>query len=98
MRRMLPDWLLQVTWFLAAVCATGGFWYFLSQKNQFGTLWMGFGALSLMLLAVTFHIHNGLARPAEVTPSTPESGLGASGEPFLLTPVKRRGPPKPNGE
>jgi hypothetical protein len=101
---MFPNWLLQLTWFLASVCATGAFWYFLSQKNQLGTQWTGFGAIVFVLLAVTLHIRNGLARRARAAPSRlvpallPESGRGASGEPFLLTPAKRRGPPKANGE
>jgi hypothetical protein len=57
---MIPDWLIQLTWFAAGVFATGAFWYFLSNKNYPATLWTGFAALVLALAAVAFHLHNGL--------------------------------------
>jgi hypothetical protein len=90
MQRMIPDWLLQLTWFLAGVCATGGFWYFLSQKNHIATLWMGFGALVLALLAVAFHIHNGLFWRADGSRSV-GSGIASSAEPKPAIP-----PPSPS--
>jgi hypothetical protein len=65
---MLPDWTPTLAWFLAGICATGGFWYFLSQKNYIATLWTGFAAVCLALLAVTMHVHNSMARPREPQP------------------------------
>ena len=61
---MIPDWLIQLTWFAAGVCATGAFWYFLSKQNYLPALWSGFGALVLALTAVTFHLHNDLKHKA----------------------------------
>jgi hypothetical protein len=79
---MFPDWLLQLTWFCAGVCATGGFWYFLTQKNYVAALWMGFGAVVLVLLGISFHIHNTLVRRAETATlnsvSPPASGQNGS--------------------
>jgi SPFH domain / Band 7 family len=62
MRRMAPDWLIQLIWFIASVFATGAIWYFLSQHKPVFALWSMFGAAVTVLLAVTLLIQNDLAR------------------------------------
>jgi hypothetical protein len=69
---MIPEWLIQLTWFAASVCATGVFWFFLSNKNYVATLWTGFATIVLSLAAVTLHIHNDIKRRAA---DAPESAL-----------------------
>lgn len=59
---MTPDWLVQLTWFAAGIAATGGFWYFLGQRNYHGTLWAGYFTVMFALLAVAFLVRNDLIR------------------------------------
>lgn len=58
MPKIIPDWMLQLTWFAAGVCATGAIWYFLAQKRRGGALLAGLGAFAFAALAVAFHIRN----------------------------------------
>lgn len=63
MTKLIPDWMVQVAWFAAGICATGAFWYFLSQKDYTGTVLTGLGALIFAGLAVYLHIRkDGSAR------------------------------------
>lgn len=66
-RRLTPDWLIQIAWFIAGVFATGAIWYFLSQNNYHFALWSGFGATVCALLAVTLLIRNDLVRREQAT-------------------------------
>jgi hypothetical protein len=55
MSKAIPDWLVQVVWFAAGICATGAVWYFLSQKDYTWTVVAALGALVLAVLAVYLH-------------------------------------------
>lgn len=79
---MTPDWLHQSLWFVSGVFATGAFWYFLSQKNYHATLWSGFGAVVVALLAVVLLIRNDLIRRERELPASPPPE--ARQEPFFL--------------
>ncbi len=57
--RAVPTWLVQVAWFLAGICATGAFWYFLSQKDYTWTFLAGLGALVFAGVAVYLHMQVG---------------------------------------
>lgn len=56
MRIRVPNWLLQVTWFIAGVFGTGAFWYYLSQNNSVLTCVAAAGAVLFAALAVGLHI------------------------------------------
>ncbi|MDQ7815874.1 MAG: hypothetical protein RDU14_02530 [Melioribacteraceae bacterium] len=56
--RKVPEWLIQSSWFLAGVCATGAVWYLLSIKEYFGATIAGIGAVIFYLLAVFLHRSN----------------------------------------
>lgn len=51
----MPEWLIQITWFVAGVFATGAFWYFLSVKNNEAALFSGIAAIVLAGLAAYLH-------------------------------------------
>jgi hypothetical protein len=55
MSKVIPDWMVQVAWFAAGICATGAFWYFLSQNDYTWTIVTGLGALVFAGLAVYLH-------------------------------------------
>jgi hypothetical protein len=55
MQRVIPDWLLQLVWFLAAVCATGAVWYFLSRNDYASALFSAFGAIAFTVVAICLH-------------------------------------------
>lgn len=60
MRKMIPDWVIQITWILASISGGGALWYFLSQHKYHVALWTGYLAVALIVLGVAFHIHNGI--------------------------------------
>ncbi len=99
MRKMTPDWLLNTTWFVAGIAATGAFFYFLSEKNVYGTLWSGYVAVVVALLAIVLHIRNDFIRRENTTSPTPQSGgaesfsVPATGS-GSLTPPASSPPPK----
>jgi len=84
---MTPDWLLQLTWFVAGVFATGAFWYFLAQHSYKGTLWTGLAAAALALLAVAGHIRNDIIRRRQ--PGKDEITIEADGEVVRFTEMLR---------
>jgi hypothetical protein len=55
MSKVIPDWMVQIAWFAAGICATGAFWYFLSQNDYSWTVVTGLGALVFASLAVYLH-------------------------------------------
>ena len=55
MKKILPEWLVQITWFVAGVFGTGALWYFLSIKNSEAALISGVAAIVLAVLAVFLH-------------------------------------------
>lgn len=110
MRHMTPDWVLQLTWFLAAMGATGALWYFLAQKNFHGVLWSCYFTAVLVLLAISLHVRNDLVRKEEARASTARAGAStmaeplkpalpppsaASSEPTPSTPLTREAPQAP---
>ena len=55
MHRLIPAWLIQLTWFIAGIFATGATWFFLS-KGDIGATWLSvFGAASTASIAVVLH-------------------------------------------
>jgi hypothetical protein len=56
MTKAIPDWMIQVAWFAAGICATGAFWYFLSQKEHTWTIVAAVGALGFASLAICLHM------------------------------------------
>ena len=55
MSKSIPDWMVQVAWFAAGICATGAFWYFLSKNDYTWAVLTGLGALVFAGLAVYLH-------------------------------------------
>jgi hypothetical protein len=54
-QRAVPDWLVQLVWFVASVYATGALWYFLSKDDYVGAGLSVLGAVSLAVVAVYLH-------------------------------------------
>ena len=52
MQRLVPDWLVQLVWFLAGVYATGSLWYFLSRDDYISAGLSFGGAAVLAFVAV----------------------------------------------
>jgi len=55
MKRSVPDWLVQLVWFLAGVYATGALWYFLSRDDPLSAALSFCGAVVLAFVAVQLH-------------------------------------------
>jgi hypothetical protein len=55
MKRAVPDWLVQLVWFLAGVYATGALWYFLSRDDSLSAALSFGGAVVLTFVAVQLH-------------------------------------------
>ena len=53
--RKVPDWSIQVAWWVSGIFATGGLWYFLSIKNYAFTIACGIGAVVAAAIAVALH-------------------------------------------
>lgn len=75
--RLVPTLLQTVCWFVSGIFATGAFWYFLSQKNAFATLWSAFAAIVFALLAIAIAIHIHITQPSFTT-VPPSSGVKPS--------------------
>ena len=56
MQKPIPDWVIQAVWFAAGICATGAFWYFLSQKDIAFTVGAGVGAVAFAAVAIALHM------------------------------------------
>ena len=54
MKKIVPDWLIQLSWFLAGTCATGAVWYFLSKNNTIYTWLSVAGAIFFAALAIYY--------------------------------------------
>ena len=52
MKKIVPNWLIQLSWFLAGICATGAFWYFLSKNDITHTWWSLAGTIFFAVLAI----------------------------------------------
>lgn len=63
MRKQVPDWLVQLTWFVAGIFATGALWYFISVKNTALVFAAASATALFCLLAV--HLHRLRDRIAE---------------------------------
>jgi hypothetical protein len=81
MRRRIPDWILQLTWFAAGLSATGAFWYFLAQHNRIATISAGLATGVFVVVAVILQIYNdsphGESKP-EINvprPASPSDGI-----------------------
>lgn len=55
MKRIVPDWLVQLVWFLASVYGTGALWYFLSRDDYLSAAFSLGGAAALAFVAVQLH-------------------------------------------
>ncbi len=55
MKRIVPDWLVQLVWFLAGIYGTGALWYFLSRDDHLSAVFSLAGATLLTLVAVQLH-------------------------------------------
>jgi hypothetical protein len=55
---MTANWLITVVWFIAGICATGSFWYFLGAKSAPGAIMSGIGAVLAGAVAVVLMIRN----------------------------------------
>ena len=55
MRKQVPDWLVQLTWFVAGIFATGALWYFISVKSTAMAIAAALAAGLFCLLAVYLH-------------------------------------------
>jgi hypothetical protein len=56
MTKGIPEWIIQVTWFVAGICATGALWYFLSQKDYPWAVLSGLGALLFAGFAIYLQV------------------------------------------
>ena len=52
MKRNIPDWLIQLVWFLAGVYGTGALWYFLSRDDILSSMLSLGGAATLAFVAI----------------------------------------------
>ena len=52
MKRTVPDWLVQLVWFIAGIYATGALWYFLSRDDFLSAALSLGGAVMLTFVAV----------------------------------------------
>lgn len=55
MKKQVPDWLVQLTWFVAGIFATGALWYFISVKSMVSALAAALSAIVFCALAVWLH-------------------------------------------
>ena len=63
MKRSVPDWLVQLVWFLASVYATGALWYFLSRDDLLSAAFSLCGAVVLVFVAIQLHrLNDGSSR------------------------------------
>jgi hypothetical protein len=53
--RTVPDWSIQVAWWLSGICATGAVWYFLSKNSTASALGSGLGAMIFAAAAIVLH-------------------------------------------
>ncbi len=53
--KVVPDWAIQVSWWVSGIFATGAVWYFLSVKSYWGAGGAGVVALFFAGLAVALH-------------------------------------------
>jgi hypothetical protein len=51
----VPDWSIQIAWWLSGICATGAFWYFLSKNSLLYAVVSGLGAVMFAVGAVVLH-------------------------------------------
>jgi hypothetical protein len=54
-KRPVPDWQVQLIWFLASIFATGALWYFLSRDEILLAVMSMFAATALAAVAVALH-------------------------------------------
>jgi hypothetical protein len=53
--RTVPDWMIQSSWWVSGIFATGAAWYFLSSKEYIFTLGSVILAFLFAILAITLH-------------------------------------------
>lgn len=58
MKKPVPDWLPNATWFVAGIFATGAFWYFLSKDDYVATALSALGAVLFAIVSVVLHKAN----------------------------------------
>ena len=62
---MVSVWLVTLVWFVAGIFWTGAVWYFLSRHDLQTALWVAFVGTTLVLLAITSHLNNGIVEKRE---------------------------------
>jgi hypothetical protein len=55
MIRSVPDWQIQITWWISGIFATGALWYFLAIKDYSYAAGSGLVALLFAIIAVALH-------------------------------------------
>lgn len=53
--RTVPDWSIQVAWWLSGICATGALWYFLSMNSFLYAFVSALGAIVFAVGAIILH-------------------------------------------
>lgn len=53
--RTVPEWTIQIAWWLSGICATGALWYFLSTKSLVPAYISGLGGITFAVAAVILH-------------------------------------------
>ena len=51
MKQLIPDWFIQILWFIAGIFATGAFWYFRSVKDADSEMISGVAAVMFAAVA-----------------------------------------------
>jgi hypothetical protein len=57
MNRTVPDWLIQICWWISGIFATGALWYFLSIKDYSFAVISGAFAIAFAIAAIALHRH-----------------------------------------
>jgi hypothetical protein len=82
MKRTVPDWLIQLLWWISGIFATGALWYFLSIKDHLYAGVSGVLAATFALLAIALHRRKDQlaeqALPAELKEELPDDYIKRS--------------------
>lgn len=64
-KRLVPDWQLQLLWFVAGIFGTGALWYFLSARQYAPAAISAIAAMVLSIVAANMHRLNDRAKNFE---------------------------------
>jgi hypothetical protein len=68
MKRTVPDWSIQLTWWASGIFATGAAWYFLSTKEYANAVGSAVCALALAAIAIALHRRKDAIEKAAIPP------------------------------